>query len=240
MLFVDNVKFVPNNWHFGQRPIVCISFDSNDTQHYETAFIEAKRRGINCTKYLWTADNSVNHSLLNWGSIKKMHELGWDIQCHSHRHIALTNLTEQEVHEDFQQVDQAFLSAGLPIPKHHAYPTGANNALVRDITAQYRLTGRTASGVDVLNGYDTIDFTLNGAGSDCAYGDTAKLQLVKDNITKAMSESKIAIIYMHHITTDTSQVHYTYTPYYLELLDWILEQDIQVLTVSEMWDKVTQ
>lgn len=227
-------KFVPP-----KEPLLVYSFDDAFDTDYYKAFPAMQARGIKGTSFVvptWIGTPGY----CTWEQLKEMKNSGiWDLQCHTTTHRYMAELTEAELHQEMQGVDQAFLDQGLDTPKHHAYPFGSTSDLVRSVFSEYRLTQR-ATGLDErhLNDYRTIvPSEIKGISVDAISQE--RLELAKRVITTGVNERKIIYLYNHRIVEVAGEYPYqTLESSFIELLDLIVSLGVETLTVSEMYDRV--
>lgn len=82
---------------------------------------------------------------VTWAQISEMVADGFDIGDHSIDHQQYPTLTDEQLAAQFQGVNDAFIANGLLIPKHGAYPFGANATREQQYAANYgRLSMRGA------------------------------------------------------------------------------------------------
>ena len=223
------------------EPILVFTIDDNYITDYDIAYAEFAKRGIRGTLFICTVNTGCKIGVwgeqhLSWKQILEMWENGWDIQCHSHNHHRLTELTEPEIRAELEKVNDFFKVNSLPLPRHHAFPEGAYNNLVKKIVAEYRLSSRSVDPGFIYT-YDSIDL-----GSYAAFhGD---MQIDKDltriiaAIEETIFKNGIIVLYIHKIVQSGPSRYECLRSLLEELLDFIISSGITAVTVSEMYRKV--
>lgn len=222
-----------------KEPLVVISFDDAFKTDYTQAYRIMQPLGIKGTSYVNTdyIDRGMSNRL-SWENVYEMRANGWDIQCHTHTHARLGDLTEAEIRQEIESVDSSFIAAGLPTPEHHAYPYGSMNALTHSVVGEYRKTlRRTGSTVAQLNNYAKDTFPVfHGIGIDIRSEE--RLQEIKDIVDIGIGESKVIVLFAHEMVTDTEATAGAYFPYFESLMNYIAAQGVESLTVSELYERL--
>jgi hypothetical protein len=128
----------------------------------------------------------------------------------------------------------------MAVPRHHAYPFGRRNQLVKDVLSQHRLTMRTTGfrTIDHLNDWDTIDLhDIKGVDADVANND--ELEQLKSVITHAIENNKICVTFNHEIDTLNGSSFIRYDCF-ISLLDWLVEQPIEIVTMDKLYQRVIE
>jgi len=233
----------PNKITFDQ-PLLMISIDGNGGSNYTRSFPIFLEKGVKATYYSWT-DNVGSAGAYTWDNMIEMHNNGMDMQCHGKDHLRETDNTESEMRAKFEAVDAAFIANGLPKPQHHAYPFGTNNADLREIVKDYRLTGRNW---EYLETYFNIQFRdlqkLNfgtmllddyvTTGGDPLPFDVDAFEDVLDN---AVLEKGLVPIMSHGCRENAEYVSGSTSIYMLgHIIDMALSKGFRFVTVSELYE----
>src|SRR5690606_14879874 len=146
---------------------------------------------------------------MNPDDLIKLKLNGWGIECHTRDHLRLGELSDQEIHEQFQAVNQDFERYGLPLPQHHALPfgSGGNVKRVQDIVMQYRKSCRNiqSNSSGIYNYWDTIDFSaLNARSADITDANPHVVDLRKSDIDLTVEENGILILIVHKVLLESS------------------------------------
>lgn len=221
-----------------KKPLIVFSFDDGRSTDYTIAYPIMSNLGIKGTSNIITSFVGRD-GYLTWSQIKEMKASGWDFQCHTHDHADLTTLTEAQIRLEMENVNNAFTSHELELPKHHAYPRGITNELVTNIISEYRLTQRL-TGIDTkhLNDYSSINAnSLQAVSVDTQNDD--RLSLVKSVINTGFNSNKVMILYCHKIVNEYDGYDYQMMQsYFEEILGYIKSIGVETLTISEMYDRV--
>lgn len=223
-----------------RKPIIVMMTDDAFMTDYTILYDEMRKRGMFGTCYVIGDRPGTSFRkgrYMDWAKIKKMHELGWDMQCHSFTHQQMASFTEEQLRYEMESTNQAFLDNGLPLPKHHAFPFGSHSQLTRDIVREYRLTVRDTGFVtsqrnryqDVQHGY------LKGMRADIL--DEGYFNTVKETIDITKANNDVLTLYHHEIVDGTGEYMVKHE-YLIRLLDYIEESGIEVMTLSKAYDFV--
>lgn len=237
------ISWVKNhNWVniYPPYPLIIITFDDGRDSDYYYAYPEMAKRGLRATTYV--ASNLIGtstalYTLLTWEQLKRLNARGWDLQCHSHTHQPLPSLTTEQIHQEMQNVNANFLANDLPEPQHHAFPYGQFNADVVNVIKQYRHTARRVGGGPF--NWDNIDFYgLPGSGVVVDMKTDAELDAVKMIIDTVKAEKKVWVVMLHQLVDgdSTSLINATLLKYFIQMIDYIVEQKIRVVTIREGYE----
>lgn len=213
-------------------PLLVFTFDDGASSDYEIVYPMFREKGIKGTSFV--VGNWINKDgFMNIEQIKEMLNGGWDIQGHTFEHKRLKELKSDEVVEQVIKNNERFKELGLPEPKHLALPYGQINEKDRSLLAEYRKTIRNVSSTSSgrTNNWESIDFTsLNAVNID-----TTDVDRIKEDIDFAIETNSIIILFGHRIGEDDYQTPLNTLK---EITDYIIEKNIETVTISEMYDRV--
>lgn len=214
-------------------PICVITFDDGVNTDYTKAFPKLQEKGILGTSFL--ISNSIgNEGRLSEEQITEMYNAGWDFQCHSQTHTHMWDLTNDEIRDEMEEVDQVFTDMGLPKPKHHAYPYGAGTNETDHVVREYRETVRRTTH-DYRRHFQKKIFPLyRGVNIDIRTEERYKR--VKHFLRQLKADGNIIVLYAHEITDDPNAEAGAYEDYFDGIIDYIKELGIQTKTISELHD----
>ncbi|SES02494.1 polysaccharide deacetylase family protein [Salipaludibacillus aurantiacus] len=228
-----------------REPVLVFTFDDAFLTDYSKAYPEMTIRGIKGTSYVATNWlNRTDREFCSWSQLKEMNDSDWwDVQCHTHTHPRLSELTESEVRSEMETVNQEFENNGLPLPKHHAYPYGDTSDLVKEVLNEYRstqrLTGRYRS--SDLNSYRSIRSDEQSIVKAISVDMQSQQDLndAKGIVKEAYHKGSIIVLYCHEILEEDSGYEFAVLEeYFIQLLDYIVNLRIKTMTISEMYDYV--
>jgi peptidoglycan/xylan/chitin deacetylase (PgdA/CDA1 family) len=148
---------------------VLITFDDGYRDVLRYAVPVLQRLHMPATAYVITARiSSGDTTWFTWGELRRMERLGWDVGSHTVTHPDLTTLSTGEVTAQLTHSRNALEKhLGHPV-QWFAYPSGAENSTVVDLTRQagYVLAVTTQPGTDQdrsrpleLHRYEVLDTT---------------------------------------------------------------------------------
>lgn len=224
-----------------RKPILAITFDDGFKTDLDVAYPILRARGVRGTSYIIGSRPGTDPRYMTWEEIKQLKYDGWGIECHTYDHIRLADATDQEIHEQMQLNNQAFLANGLPTPRHHALPYGSGSldSRVYNIIMQYRKTCRKiGSYSDPFNTYSGINFaTLNAQTSDIRDNNVSLIETRKAQIDQLVEDRGIGIWFSHEMVEGAGD--YESEPeYWTEIIDYALEKDVQFVTIEELYRAV--
>jgi len=218
-----------------QGAICVFSFDDGRVTDYKM-FQEFRKRGIPGTSFI-NGSRNIGDAYMTWAQMRIMerHEL-WNIECHSYEHVQLGNLTTAQVAEQMENNNQMFISRGLSIPTHHAYPFGNFNADTKSVVEQYRsTTRRTEGGREYpINSRAEIKDGISvwACGSDLK--SQTSLSIAKSRIDYAIDNKAIIIFYGHGQAQDSDTPAYGNMHLLLDLVDYALTKNIRIGTMDDV------
>ena len=229
-----------------KKPLLVLTFDDGFETDYSIVYPLLKERGIVGTSFInggHVGNEQGKQRRMTWDQIKELKQSGWDIQGHTFSHPKLSELTEDEIRQEFILNNNAFKNNGLPEPKHTAYPYGDHDEGVKNIGKEYRETLRRTdpSGDYPYNTWDNIDFyNLTALLSDINDDDLDRKDRLKKYIDQAIVNDGILIFYSHEFKDSDASEYETQTDYYLEVVDYAIEKGIEFVTISEMYSLVKE
>jgi peptidoglycan/xylan/chitin deacetylase (PgdA/CDA1 family) len=241
-------RYIPPIYHLfscksgklNKKPALVFTFDDGSLTDYTLAFPFMRNLGVKGTSYINTA--TINDSnKLTWEQIFEMKNSGlWDVQCHTHNHANLSELTDLQIRQEMEFVNSAFITAGLQPPRHHALPFGAGDADARAIVAEYRDTIRLIGSIDIgthINTYETLDLhRLRGVSIDTQ--SMERVDEIKNYISAAYHNSRVVFLYTHKIITEPQEYQYQILlSCFEEIVNHINNIGIETLTVSEFYER---
>lgn len=222
-----------------KKPLVAVTLDDNFSTDYNTVFPELQSRGIKATSYV-IGSRVGDSGRLTWEQIHELKNAGWTIGCHSNTHPQFANLTDQEIKDELQAVDDAFLANGLAKPRHHSLPygSGRGDQRVMDIVSQYRKTIRQTGG-KAYNDYDDFNLLdLYGKQVDINDSNMSRLNLRKSDIDATVRNNGFLILYGHEQFPKGSNVSQDYQGIitnFLEVVDYAASKDVEFVTMEELY-----
>lgn len=221
-----------------KKPIVVFSMDDGLMTDYTKVYPIFNKRGIRGTSYVTTSlhENTTNGSFMRKPYLKMLKENGWDIQCHFHEHVQLTTLTQQEIVDSLEKVNEELNSFGIGIPEHHAYPYGSYNAEVQNALKPYRKTGRlightSTSYAQIQNNpYQIVACNMDIQNET----DFERIIGVIDNV---INTDEIVVLFFHNVQVNEST---SVTEDYLtRIVDYVINTKTSIMTFKEMYDYVS-
>ncbi|MFY9175197.1 MAG: N-acetylmuramoyl-L-alanine amidase [Peptococcia bacterium] len=221
-----------------QDRLIAFTFDDFNPSDYLLAYPALKALGVRGTSYAHTGPIDAR----GWAGAREMAADGWDRQCHTVTHPDLTKLSDAQIRAELEGVNAAFVNNGLPMPQHHAYPSGHYDQRVIDIVKQYRKTGRSTR-ADTYDGInrDTLSwYDLHPIGSDVQNDDEYAYWC--DRINQAYSNNRI-VITIHHGVCAADEPNptriMTRENYLRRMVEYALQKGFRVVTISELYRLLT-
>jgi peptidoglycan/xylan/chitin deacetylase (PgdA/CDA1 family) len=219
-------------------PFMAITFDDEYITQFTTLYPVLAARGLVGTLYV-AAYHVGTAGYMTVSNLQALYAAGWDIQCHTYDHIDMTTLTQAQQEDQYARLNTFLTTNSIPSPNHTAYPYGTLNALVEQVAAEYRLTGR---GVDwqTLNGliYKDMDYynlpvitwgTLNAT--------TDTVVRIESVIDLAVIAKAGMISYLHTFVTNATGSD-TDIDMFASFIDYAISQGVTVGTISQLYAKL--
>ena len=161
-----------------------------------------------------------------------------DIQCHAAHHWWLAQRTPDEIRAEYRAVDDEFRRRGLSPPKHTAYPNGSYNDVVKRITAEFRLTGRTAkagpfAGVNPYPISDWYELYSIEIGQEPNRNASAKAY-----IDKMATIPGLYILYAHGVQKYPFQPYHCTPEGFSEVLDYALAAGVMICDLNQAYQRI--
>lgn len=229
-----------------KKPLICLTIDDGNATDYTTAWPLYRERDLKGTSWLIGHRMNTNDARwLNTDMIQEMYNDGWDFQCHTWSHLHFQDyVTDEEIRQEFNRVDDLFPTLGLPVPQHHAYPYGDYNQRVINIGLQYRkslrATGDT-SGIS-YNEWDRANYgALNARSIDISDIDTHRIEEIKKVIDDTIKFKGALILYHHQLLENPGQYE-AKIEHVITILDYIKSKVdaglIESVTISELVNRL--
>lgn len=210
-------------------PALLLVFDDGDPSAYDEGFAYMKEHGIKGTAY--AIGNSVAGKYYMFNTL---YNAGWDIANHTQTHANLTTLTQAQVQAELTNCQATLEGFGFTrASKQVAYPGGSYNATVlAAMAATNMLTGRsTLLGTDhYIPIADVYELSC-----DVVFGNTTTLQDAYDWVDDVITKGKIGIGLFHKLVASPSTLIEWGISDFQDLIDYIVSQNIPVLTISELY-----
>lgn len=223
-----------------RKPIIALTLDDGYASDYDIVYPLLRARGIRATSYIWTARTGVHQRAMTWDQLHDLKNDGWGIECHTHDHPRLGDMTDDQIREQMELVNAAFEENGFPHPRHHALPygSGSNEERVRKIIMEYRKTCRKIGAYsDAYNTYGLLDFSaLNAKGTDIYDGNKDTLiEERKSQIDDIVANRGMGIWVSHEFKLDGAVQYETKLELFKIILDYALDKDVEFVTLEEFY-----
>lgn len=218
--------------------LMVITFDDFNPSDYLLAYPILKSFGIRGTSYAHTGPITAE----GWRRAREMAADGWDVQCHTVSHPDMRTLTDQQIHAEMQAVNAEFISNGLPLPQHHAYPSGLYDQRVIDIVKQYRKTGRSTR-ADTYDGInrDTLKwYELHPIGADIKTEDD--WLYLRGRLDAAYDRNRLVITIHHHthvLDDPNPPTLSTRQDLLKRMVEYALQKGFRIVTISQLYGILT-
>jgi len=216
------------------RATVILTFDDGFKSDYDTVYPLLKERNISSTHYIIASMVGEDSTRMTWDHIKAMYDDGFDMECHSDTHPDLTTMSSDEIIQEMLNVNTAFVTHGMPAPKHIAYPYGECNDNVISVISSYRDTGRVVTWQN--NGYYPTELLEKPYELPCYptdyHGTIAE-------IDKAIAGNYTLILNFHAVSDIPGDYNMSISEFE-SILDYIQSNDIRNQTISEYYEETLE
>lgn len=226
-----------NSEKFDNGKIV-FSLDDNYESHYLKMYPLAIEKGIKFTLFetCVSVGPRPGFGQVTWENLKEMSDSGIvEIGDHGHNHLQFPLLSEAEIIEQFDLVDEEFTLHGIPIPKQLAYPTGdysvANQAII--LADGRRKTARTIK--DEWQVYrDSSKLCIGAYGCPAT---TAGMDLLKARMREVAANKSMQYVYTHGVDAEGdgygAQIDIAWVE---EMIDYGLSLGLDFITHDEAYN----
>ncbi|HLP86442.1 MAG TPA: polysaccharide deacetylase family protein [Candidatus Paceibacterota bacterium] len=209
-----------------------LTWDDFRVTQVTTLFPILKQKKIKATFYVITTNSYVDSPPKGWYDL---YVNGMDIECHSSTHPDLRTLDAAGIDAQYEAVNLAFTNRGIKLPRHTAYPGGANNELVQTETAKYRETGRkvSSSGDQPFNPRDVGLNKYSLPGYDIDQLDETRLNTLKGYMDDCRLNNKALILFGHDIS-DTPGINVVSIANITAIIDYAQSIGMEIVTIEEL------
>ena len=184
----------------------------------------------------WVNQLSTSSSpLLNWEQLRIMRDMGWEIQDHKKTGRHLTDLTDEEIHQELQSINDLFTFMGWDVPTHSYIPGRMIDDRVENIVRQYRKNIiNLHTNTEILPDLDRL-----GINYASRRGDTqteSRQNYIKQTIDELENGKYDWVIIRGHDIRDepTTYQYCYYTRYFEDMVDYIVSKDdIKFVTIEQ-------
>lgn len=218
-------------------PAIVFTFDDGYADNYTVAKDIFETRGKKLTVYI-TTDWIDTAGFLTPAQITQLITDGHDIQCHGKTHTSFTALTEAQLNTELDSVDTFFTTNGWAAPNHSAYTYGHQDASVKTIVANHRLTGREYYPGQVYNSWlDKYEFYSYEMGETVS--DRSRIDAIKAVIDEIAVNPRFAVVTGHNVCLDAeldTSLMKTSKSSLEELLDYAILKGVNIITISGLYE----
>ncbi|MEM4780257.1 MAG: polysaccharide deacetylase family protein [Halalkalicoccus sp.] len=226
--FVDDFRMTPQ----ASQGYVMLTFDDNVASQYENAFPmfeERDMRGV-----LNVIPPSLNRpERLSIDQLREMRDAGWDVSAHAERSDGLAEMDPEEAREALESDHEYLVNRGFPDgARFHTVPYHSANQEVIDIARDYyemnSYFGGTPNAVPMTDPMHLSRVDMHDIGGFTSMIDMAAEhnQLAIGLAHGVVPEDEIGEDPLADMTTEQLE----------ELLDYIEESDVQLVTASDLLD----
>lgn len=203
------------------RPLV--TFISDDGVNEDLKMLELfNSKGVKgCVAMISAYIGAGNY--MTGEQLKQLHNAGWDIMLHDTQHRHMSTLSEEELNIAMEQGKKTIENLGIPC-KGLATPYGDTNSLVKK-AAEKHFDYCFGANVGKINTLPIASYDLQRINHG---GEGQTLQHYKNGVNRAISENGWCVFCTHYYQLTEEQ-----RSEMSELIDWIKEQGVDIVTVSE-------
>lgn len=206
--------------------IVSVVFDDNWLSQYTEGFRKMSLYNMPGTMYIMPRSvGAANYATLT--QLKEMRDFGWDIACHWE--TAFTSYTIEQVEKFYIELKNYLAVNGFHRGADHlAYPNGAYNAAIIELTRQYFASARTINETaETLPPADPIKLRTRLITTETP-------TQVAAFVTEAINNKEWCILTFHKLVTSVT----TTTEYLISdfetIIDNLVTSGVSIKTVSDV------
>src|SRR5690625_3153662 len=205
--------------------LVCIDDDTRK-ELYTKFYPYLQQKGIVISAAVITSRVDVDPAHITTEQLKVMNESGLVKFCnHTHEHVHLANLTEEEVHYQIREA-QRFLEDNGIFTKHLVYPFGSLNEMVKQVAALY-----VDSATQSNDTYNQVNDQLLDTYKMGRIVLERPLQEHKDMIDNIVEDNGLMIINTH------SQYPEFTVEKVDEIIDYALSKDVDITDITTAFNR---
>ena len=165
---------------------------------------------------------------MNWDTLRLLQADGNEIVSHTYDHPDFGTLTEEEIRFQCSQSRIMLEEQGLQV-NNFVYSSGTGSQAVDDIVLEYYDSGRY--------GWGTMSWTYTGwrilGFSSYADTDAQDFENYKTMIDRVRDEGSWTVLYFHDVNPGNPNGQSITPEAFEQVLDYIIEQGVQVFTMNE-------
>ena len=164
---------------------------------------------------------------MSWDEIRGLRDRGNDIECHSHSHIDLTNLSSDGLFEEIVKSKQVFQDEGFS-PELFVYPLGVgfDNSTVRDIVSKHYLAARAVEDSEWdISDFDRYAITCFALNNDTSLSDF-------ENIAWNAGGTTVIVLLYHQF--DTGGIFSISRSQFVDEMSFLKANGFTVKTLSDL------
>lgn len=223
-----------NNKTINDNPIVVLTFDDAEISHLTTAAPILKKFGYTATFFVCDRarkKEEKENRYMNWSHIKELNDMGFEIGNHTAHHKNVTKLTREQLIEEVGYIEKKCKENGIPHPVSFAYPGNINDSTSQAILAELgykyaragssRLYNPKEDNVMAVPSYTTLDAS----------------ERIKNRVSMALKQlqnGQFLILTFHGINSEVNPKYSTSTSYFTELLNYMYDNDFNVIAMRDL------
>jgi len=229
LVLIRGVEFITSQTHPG---MVSLAFDDGRSDTYTRALPLMQALGLVGTAYIVPAQLG-QEGFMTEQQVEALHQAGWAIAGHNEHD--LTQLEPSLVALELAATFGFLTSRGYRGAAHYAYPGGGHNRWVRELVAHYFTTGRTID----AHAQPPVGIDPYRLSSLSVYRDYP-LDTLKGLIRRVVEDGDWLIVTFHLLSDGPPSVDTEYPlAWFEELLHYLVDHQVAVLTVPEAWERLT-
>ena len=222
-----------------RKPLCLLEFDDGNMTDYTHALPFLRARGIRATSNI--AISLLNNpNYMGWDELHELKNVGWDIEGHTYNNVTLPSLTDEEIRQEMEMSNQAFLNNGFGYIRHETLVGGVGygDERIKRIVSEYRKTLRNISGYTQrrYNTYDDIDwYNLWAMPIDMREDRADRVPVMKQMALEARQNNGILILVTHRFVESNAGPGEGYFEPWAEFIDYLIDLDFEFVTRNELY-----
>lgn len=239
-LTIDNaslVKIASSNTGVFSTGAVTIAFDDGWKNQYTNAVPKLDSAGLPAIFYI-TTQVSYDTGFIGFMSraeVKELFQKGYEIGSHTRTHAHLTTLSESQQISEISGSRDDLLAMGIQPVRSIAYPFGEYNQTSINVA---RNAGYT-SGRSTLDGNVTAASDHYQLARESVEINTTVAQ-VEAWVENALANKQWLILTFHQVTNDNDQRYNTKPAVFNAIIDYLVNNDVPVVTIEEGMSSMAQ
>ncbi|GEM_PF-1105404 len=214
-----------------KHPVVILTFDDASVTHYTNVAPLLKKYGFTATFFVCDYPRKPEIAVvknMTWKQVKALDDMGFEIGNHTGHHKGVGKLTENQLRDEIQYIENKCKEYRIVKPVSFAYPGNRSDSLPRVVLKNMGYKFARVGGSRYLNINNDDNFLIP------SYTMTDKLDIKTMQALKELKPGQILVFTIHEVP-DPDHENYTTSPELLEkYLKFIYDNHFKVIAMRDL------